>query len=264
MIFSVEKGCFDYGGVGILRDLSFSVRPGEILAILGPNGVGKTTLLRCMMGFLPWKSGRTVIDGRPLADYTARELWSRVSYVPQAKGSLFPYTAREMVLLGRSAHLGVTRQPGPKDEAIATAAMTEAGIARLADKRCDRMSGGELQLVLTARALAAQPRLLVMDEPESNLDFRNQLVILDIIRHLAHEHGMSVIVNTHFPAHALKLSDKALLLGRGEANLYGAARDVITEDNMRRAFGVNVSIHDFQRGGVTYNTVVPLSIAAQG
>ena len=91
-----------------------------------------------------------------------------------------------------------------------------------------------------------------------------ELVILDIIRHLAHEHGMSVIVNTHFPAHALKLSDKALLLGRGEANLYGAARDVITEDNMRRAFGVNVSIHDFQRGGVTYNTVVPLSIAAQG
>ena len=115
-----------------------------------------------------------------------------------------------------------------------------------------------------ARALAAQPRLLVMDEPESNLDFRNQLVILDIIRHLAHEHGMSVIVNTHFPAHALKLSDKALLLGRGETDLYGAARDVITEDNMRRAFGVNVSIHDFQRGGVTYNTVVPLSIAAQG
>ena len=116
-------------------------------------------------------------------------------------------------------------------------------------------------MVLIARALTAHPQILVLDEPESNLDFRNQMIILETIRRLAKEHGISTIVNTHYPEHALKLSDKALLLNREDPNQYGAASDVINEENMRRAFGVNVSIHDFWVDGTAYSTVVPLSIA---
>lgn len=261
MIFAVDKGCFGYHGADILREVSFAVGPGEILAVLGANGAGKTTLLRCMMGFLPWRAGRTLIDGRPLGDYPSRELWRMIAYVPQAKGAGHAYTALEMALLGRGAFLGPFRQPGPEDARIAERCLEDAGIAHLADKPCDRMSGGELQMVLIARALTAQPQLLVMDEPESNLDFRNQLVILDLIRHLARDLGKSVILNTHFPDHALNLADKALLLDRKRPYLYGPTREVVTAAALERAFGVKVAIRDFDEQGASCSIVAPLAIA---
>ncbi len=260
MIFAIENGCFGYRGADILRDVSIEVGPGEVLAVLGANGVGKTTMLRCMMGFLPWRSGQTSIDGRPMSAFSPQQLWSLIAYVPQAKGVGFSYTAREMVLLGRSAYLGVFKQPGPEDVEIAEACMEDTGISHLADKACNRMSGGELQMVLIARALTAQPHLLVMDEPESNLDFRNQLVILEIIHRLSRDFGKSVILNTHFPDHAMKLADKALLLDRKRPNLYGPVREVVTEDNMESAFGVRVAIRDFEENGKNYSVVAPLSI----
>ncbi|MCD7725097.1 MAG: ABC transporter ATP-binding protein [Clostridiales bacterium] len=262
MIFSVENGSFAYKKEEILTNLSFSVESGEILAILGSNGVGKTTLLRCMMGLLPWKSGRSTIDGRPINEFTSRQLWRILSYVPQARGASFAYTAREMVLLGRSAHLDVLKQPKQKDLDIVERSMEEVGIIHLAEKKCTQMSGGELQMVLIARALTAEPQLLVLDEPESNLDFKNQLIILDTIRRLAKEKHISTIINTHYPDHALKLSDKALLLQQPGENKYGATAEIINEENMRCSFGVNVSIPDFCVDGIRYNAVVPLSIVS--
>ena len=260
MVFEVRSGCFSYPQREVLKDISFSVQSGEILAILGPNGVGKTTLLRCMMGLLAWKSGGTFIDGRPLPEFSMKDLWKQISYVPQAKNSVLALPAKDMVLLGRSAHLGTFQQPGNGDRELSLRAMEQVGILHLAEKNCNQMSGGELQMVLIARALTAHPQILVLDEPESNLDFRNQLIILETIWRLAKEHGISTIVNTHYPEHALKLSDKALLLNRGGVNQYGAASDIINEENMRQAFGVNVSIHDFYVNDTQYSTVVPLSI----
>jgi len=261
MIFSVENGCFSYPKRKILDHISFTVEPGRVLAVLGSNGVGKTTLLRCTMGLLPWKSGRTLIDGVPMEQMPHRDVWRRISYVPQARGPLFSYSALDMVLLGRSAHLGTVEQPKAKDIKIAKAAMEEVGVTHLMDKNCSKMSGGELQMVLIARALTAQPELLILDEPESNLDFKNQLIVLDTISRLAKERNISAIVNTHYPAHALKISDQALLLNRDEADFYGPTAQVICEENMRRSFGVNVSVHSFCVDEKQYKTVVPLSIA---
>ena len=262
MIFAVENGCFGYRrGSLLLRDISFRIEPGEVLAVLGANGAGKTTMLRCMMGFLPWRDGGTFIDGRELSSFTPRQIWRKMAYVPQARTAGFPYTAYEMTLLGRSAHLGAFKQPGPDDERIAMECMEKTGILHLKDKPCNRMSGGELQMVLIARALTTQPSLLVMDEPESNLDFHNQLVILEVIHHLAHDLGKSVVLNTHFPDHAMRLADKALLLNRDGTNLYGPVNEVVTVENIRSAFGVHAAIRKIEDRGELYDIVVPLSLA---
>ncbi|MDR1137574.1 MAG: ABC transporter ATP-binding protein, partial [Synergistaceae bacterium] len=202
MIFSVERASFSYPrGRRILKDINFGIRPGQILSVLGPNGAGKTTLLKCMMGLLKWGEGASAIDGIPIDRINYRELWKKIAYVPQAKYSALSFTAEEMVVIGRNAHLGTFGQPGADDYRYAAQALDEVGAGRLKDKLCGEISGGELQMVLIARALAAHPSMLVLDEPESNLDFKNQLIILETIERLARERNISCVFNTHYPAH---------------------------------------------------------------
>jgi iron complex transport system ATP-binding protein len=262
MIFEVQDGAFTYGGSKeILSDLHFTLHEREILAILGPNGVGKTTLLKCMLGLLRWTRGNTLIDGVPIRSMKHNELWKRIGYVPQAKLSSFVYTVLEMVLLGRNAHLGMLEQPDKKDEDIALESLKRVGVLHLRDKLCSKISGGELQLVLVARALTAQPGLLILDEPESNLDFRNQLVVLNILRDLCTEYAISSIVNTHYPEHAMSIANKTILLQKAGPHLYGDTPAIITERNLKHAFGVNVKIDGFSHENMSYTYVMPLSIA---
>lgn len=261
MIFEVKHGCFGYNKKQILGDISFRLESGEVLSVLGSNGVGKTTLLKCMMGFLHWNSGDTLVDGVSIKDMKQKDLWKKIAYVPQAKGSAFGYTALDMVILGRSAHVGTFKQPKKEDIDIAIKAMEDVGILYLKDKLCTQMSGGELQMVLIARALTVSPDMLVMDEPESNLDFKNQLIILDIIKKLSKERKISAIVNTHYPAHALQISDKSLMLNRDGTSYYGVASEVINKENMRKAFGVNVHINEFELDRQSYKSVIPLGLA---
>ncbi len=260
MIFEVRNGCFGYNQKRVLHHVSFDLSSGEVMAVLGPNGVGKTTLLKCMMGLLNWNEGETLIDGRNISSIPSKELWKKIAYVPQAKGSAFGYSAMDMVVLGRSAHLGTFRQPQKEDIAIAEQAMEDVGITYLRDKLCTEMSGGELQMVLIARALTVEPSMLVLDEPESNLDFRNQLIILDTIKQLAKERNISAIVNTHYPSHALQIADKSLMLNRDGSSVYGKATEVINESNMQKAFHVHVHINEFSHEDVLYKSVVPLRL----
>ncbi|GKH49952.1 iron ABC transporter ATP-binding protein [Eubacteriales bacterium] len=262
MNFSIQNGCFGYGSTPILHNISFDVESREILTVLGPNGVGKTTLLRCMMGLLHWRSGNTLLDGIPITKMNHAEVWRRISYVPQSKGTALSYTAAEMVLMGRSARLGLFTQPTAEDRQRAAEAMDQVGITHLANKKCSEMSGGELQMVLIARALSTEPELLVLDEPESNLDFKNQLIILETISRLSHERGIAAIVNTHYPAHALKIADKALILNRDGQSLCGPAAETINEENMRRAFSVQVKIEDYRYEGRCYKSVIPLAVVS--
>ena len=263
MILSVEHGSYFYKkGQKIFEDVSFSVSSGEILAILGPNGAGKTTMLRCITGMLNWKKGASKLDDINIRSIPERKLWQRMAYVPQAKSASSAYTAFETVLLGRSSHLNAFSVPGQEDVEKAREAMETLGIAHLADKKCTAISGGELQMVLIARALASEPEILILDEPESNLDFKNQLIVLDTISKLAQK-GMACIFNTHYPEHALQRSHKALLLSKGGAYEFGDTAAVVTEANIQKAFGVRAVIGEVETPEKIVRSVMPLAVTEQ-
>lgn len=263
MNLTVERGSFYYQKhTPIFQDVNFSVDSGEILAILGPNGAGKTTMLRCITGMLKWRGGRSLLDGEPIHAMPTRKLWSKMAYVPQAKAASSAYTAFETVLLGRSSHLGAFSAPKKEDLEKAEEVMELLGITGLMDKKCTAISGGELQMVLIARALAAEPQVLILDEPESNLDFKNQLVVLDAMTRLA-QSGMACVFNTHYPAHALQRADKSLILSRGGEYVFGSTPTVVTEENIRRAFGVEAVIGEIETPGNVLRNVIPLQIARE-
>ncbi|MCR4823161.1 MAG: ABC transporter ATP-binding protein [Treponema sp.] len=260
MTFQVRNGGFSYDSRQVLKNINFDVSNGEILCVLGSNGVGKTTLLKCMMGLQKWGSGETLIDGKNISQIPNREFWKKIAYVPQAKNSAFSFSALDMVTMGRSAHLGTFAQPTKEDEKVALEAMETCGITWLKDKLCTQMSGGELQMVLIARALTVNPQMLVLDEPESNLDFKNQLIILNIIQKLSREKNISAIVNTHFPAHAMKIGTKALILNKKAPPIYGNAEEIINEENMKKTFSVQVHINEFDYDNRHYRSVEPLYV----
>lgn len=260
MIFQVKNGGFSYDSRRVLDNISFELSDGEILCVLGSNGVGKTTLLKCMMGLQKWHHGETLIDGKNISQIPQKEFWKKIAYVPQAKNSAFSFSALDMVTMGRSAHLGTFSQPTKEDEKLALEAMETCGITWLKDKLCTQMSGGELQMVLIARALTVNPQMLVLDEPESNLDFKNQLIILNIIEKLAREKNISAIVNTHFPAHAMKIGTKALILNKNAPPIFGKTSEVINEENMKKTFSVQVHISEFDYLNHHYRSVEPLYV----
>lgn len=261
MTLTVEHGSFSYphGGRQVLNDVCFSAGPGDLVAILGPNGAGKTTLLRCIMGFLRWQSGRSCLDGRDIRSMPYRTLWSRVAYVPQAKYTSSACTVEQMILLGRSSSFGIMRSPGVKDIEKADEVMEKLHISQLRNRKCSQISGGELQMVLIARALVSEPQVLILDEPESNLDFRNQLVILETMSGLVIE-GMTCIFNTHYPAHALQRAKKSLILSSDGSYIFGDTDSVVTEKNIGRAFGVKAVIGDIETPESVMRDVVPLSV----
>jgi len=262
-LLRIENGSFAYkNGPQILKDINIEVGPGEILAILGPNGAGKTTLLRCMMDMLHWQGGRSLLDGEDIRGIPASRLWRRMAYVPQARSAAVSYTAFQTVLLGRSSRIGAFSAPSAEDMQVAETVMDRLGIRHLADKPCYAISGGELQMVLIARAMAAEPEILVLDEPESNLDFKNQLIVLDTMTALAAE-GVACIFNTHYPAHALQRAGKALMLSKDGRSIFGDTTSVVTEENIRRAFGVDALIGEVETPRSIMKNVVAVRVAGE-
>ena len=261
MILEVKNGCFGYPKQPtILENIHLTLDEGHILAILGPNGIGKTTLLKCMIGLLPWQSGQSLLYGRDIHTMKPKDVWSTISYIPQSHGFAFSYTGLEMVMLGRSAHLGTFQQPGRQEIELAEAMMEKVGITRLANKDCNRMSGGELQMVLIARALVNDPKLIILDEPETGLDFHNQILVLNRIERLAHEEGISAMMNTHYPTNAMSVADEAFLMNHSGEFFYGPARDVLNEQNISRSFDVQVVVDEFAYAGRTVRSIVPVAL----
>lgn len=262
MKITIEHGTFGYRShMPVLKDISLSASSGDLIAILGPNGAGKTTLLRCMMGFLKWQSGKSTLDGEDIRSIPYARLWQTLAYVPQAKGTHSAYTAREMILLGRSSHLGIFAHPGKEDSQKAEEIMEKLHILHLRDKLCSQISGGELQMVLIARALAAEPKILVLDEPESNLDFKNQLIVLETMSRIAAE-GLTCIFNTHYPAHALQRANKSFILCKDGSYHFGDTANIITEESIEKAFGVNAVIGEIETPEQIWRNVIPTQISA--
>lgn len=265
MKLCVEDGCFSYHpkvGPPVLEHLQFTLESGEILAILGPNGAGKTTLLRCLMGFLPWTQGRSLLDGTPLPDIPAHLLWQKLAYVPQARGKASGALVEDLVLLGRSSRIGLFRRPGRADCAAVDRVLEKLSLTGLRGRRCDEISGGELQMALIARALAAEPACIILDEPESNLDFKNQLIVLQTLEALRGE-GIACIFNTHYPEHALRCADKALVLEKGGGALCGPTSEVVTEKTLAAAFGVRSIIGEMETDTHIYRDILAVALLEQ-
>lgn len=249
-ILQLDGVSFAYRGAPVFAGLDLSVGEGEMTAVLGPNGSGKTTLFRTLLGLLAPHGGSIALDGEPLARLPRDAIARRIGYVPQAHAGYFAYSVREMVLMGRTAHLGTFAAPSLQDRARADAALELLGIAALAQRPFTEISGGERQLTLIARALAQEAGLLVMDEPTASLDFGNQVRVLERIRQLA-ARGISVLFSTHDPDHAFLCAQRALLIAEGRALALGPPREVIRSDTLQRLYGVSVRIVETAAGAHT-------------
>ncbi len=258
-VLSVEHMSCGYGKTVILPDVSFSVAQGEVLSLLGPNGVGKTTLFKTMLGLLRSMGGEIRIDGIDVGSLGPRERAQLMAYVPQVHTPPFPFKALEVVLMGRTPHLGPLGSPTGEDQRIALGTMERLGIDHLKDRIYSRLSGGERQLVLIARAMGQHPRILMMDEPTANLDFGNQSRLLAQVRNLA-DQGLAVILTTHHPDHALSCSHKVALIRPNRRVSIGPKDEQITETNLADVYGIPVKISEVNaNNGKTIKTCVPLT-----
>lgn len=244
----------------LFKNLSFKVEKGEILTILGPNGAGKTTLLKCMTGMLKWHEGHTFLNDQRLDILKSTDIWRQIAYVPQNHNLVFGYSVLDIVAMGRCPHLEWYSLPGERDMDIACQALENVGISHLSARSFSELSGGERQMVMIARALASQPGILILDEPESHLDFKNQLIILDLLEKISHDRGISCIINTHYPEHALRIADKTLIIGRQCCHIFGLTEDIVSEENLKLFFDVNTRVLSFFDRGISRKTVVAISV----
>ncbi|GAA1622881.1 ABC transporter ATP-binding protein [Georgenia ruanii] len=250
-MLELERLGFGYPGRGwLFRDVSLRVAAGTATAVLGPNGRGKTTLVRCAAGLLAPREGVVRSDGA-------------VGYVPQARGGAFAYRAVDMVVMGRTRLLGVFATPGRADRTAALEAMGRVGIGHLAERRFPTLSGGEQQLVLIARAIAAECPTLVLDEPCAALDLQNQARVLRLLRRLVGE-GLAVLLTTHHPDHALALADAVVLMVAPRDVRAGPARDLLTDGALSELYGVEVRTITYREGDAERRAVVTPFAAEPG
>ena len=214
MSIEVKNLRFRYGARPVIGDVSFTAEKGELLAVLGPNGVGKSTLFRCLLGFLKPVGGEILVDGKELGAYSRRELAKKIAYIPQSHSPAFDHTVLDSVLMGMTAQLGVFEQPGGLQREKAMQMLRALGLEKLADRGCMKISGGERQLMLLARALVQDASMLIMDEPTANLDYGNSCRVMERVQQLGRQ-GYTIIFSTHDPNQAFSYATKVLALKDG-------------------------------------------------
>jgi iron complex transport system ATP-binding protein len=247
LLIEARQLAIGYGGKVVARDIDVSLRAGEVVCLLGPNGSGKTTLFKTLLRLIARLAGSISIAGRPIDSWRPGQLALRQAYVPQANISVFPYRVLDMVLMGRTARLGVFSAPSAADRERAWTALERLGIADLAEREYTRISGGQRQLTLIARALAQEAPSIVMDEPTASLDFGNQALVLREVARLARG-GLGIVLSTHQPDHAFAIASRVLLLHDGRVVADGSPREVLTRQRLEQVYGVPVSLDPLPDG----------------
>lgn len=230
-----------YGQRRVVDSISLRLKVGEVVGLLGANGCGKTTLIKTILGLLPVQGGEVLLDGKNIKNWTSAQIARVIGYIPQMHTPPFPFEVLDVVLMGRTAHIKPFSSPSPQDVKIAERALDMLNISYLRDRVYTEISGGERQLVLIARALAQEPRILIMDEPTASLDFGNQIKVLSHVKQLA---GMNiaVLMSCHFPEHAFIYSNRAVLLNEGRILHSGTPGETITAERLKTLYGIDVDI----------------------
>jgi iron complex transport system ATP-binding protein len=239
---------FGYRGKPVLHDISFAVEKGAVCGLLGPNASGKTTLLKCINGVLNPKQGEVRVSGHAISGLTRREVARLMAVVPQQMSLAFSFTALQMVVMGRAARLGALKLPSAHDRDDARAAMKELGVETLADRPFAELSGGERQLVLLARALFQDTPILLLDEPTSHLDFRNQYRILDVVREMTHMKGLATLVTLHDPNLAARYCTHLVVLKEGRLHRQGPRASVFEQKTLEEVYGMEVVVRQMPGG----------------
>jgi iron complex transport system ATP-binding protein len=246
--------------VAAVRDVTITVGPGSLTGLIGPNGCGKTTLLKLLAGVLVPDSGAVTLDGRSLAHLPRRSVARRIAVVPQETHPAFDYTVLEMALMGRHPHLGAFQLEGPSDLAIASQALGATGTAHLADRSYTTLSGGEKQRVVIASALAQQPQILLLDEPTASLDLAYQLEVASLLRRLNRNGAVTMVVTTHDLNLAASICDTLILMRDGQVLTSGPTGDVLNPETVRRLYDVEAEVR--RHDGAGRLTVVPMGRSA--
>lgn len=242
MTLHAERITAGYGQTEVLRNLSLAASAGDVLALAGPNGVGKTTLLRALSRVLRPQQGTVLIHERDLWAMSTREAARRIGLVAQNETMEWPLTVEQVVALGRTAHRGWFLPLNQADRGAIERAMSQTGLTPLRERMVPTLSGGERQRVLIARALAQEPESLLLDEPTAHLDLRYQGRVLDLVYQLAHEQGMTVVVSLHDLNLVALYADRVALLTDGKLLAVGSPEETLTPANLERAYGVRVSV----------------------
>lgn len=264
--FQAEQLTFAYpAGRTAVANLSFAIQPSEFFAIIGPNGSGKSTLVKLLLGVLQPTAGVVQFHDRNTADWDRRDFARRVGVVAQIEELLFPFTARELVAMGRYPHLGPWQRERAEDRAAIEQAMALCDVTELADRQMQNLSGGERQRVRVARALAQQPDTLVLDEPTTALDLGHEMAVFELLHRLRTEHGMTVVAATHNINLAARFAARLLLMHDGEMVACGAPADVIAGDRISTIYQwpVRISQHPGPGPDAGSPQVIPVSSRAE-
>lgn len=262
-MIQIKNLSFAYDEKLILKDIHLEARKGEILCLLGPNGAGKSTLLDCLLGINHQYKGSVTIDGLDIKTLDARQRASNLSYVAQKQSTSFPYKVLDMVTMGRACHIKPFSKPTQEDIKIAKEALDFVGMKEFEDRKYTELSGGEGQLVMIARALTQKSDYILMDEPTAHLDYRNELLILEMMKALVEKEGRTIIMATHFPNHAFYFHNQGIktqvaFIQEGDITISGAPDEVLTEETLNEIYQIESKVIEYQNSKDVFRHVLPL------